>query len=188
MPYRKNDFVPGCYYHAYNRGIDSKNIFYSKENYNHFLRLCKKYNSKYQVEITAYCLMPNHFHLLLKQLNDIPISRFIQITLNAYVQALNKQINRTGPLFVGRFRHVLVDKEEYLLHVVRYIHLNPTKAKLTEKPEEWPYSDYQDWIYSDIKKSFINQHFQKLEGYEKFVKEYQREVLYVDLEKYYIDV
>ena len=89
---------------------------------------------------------------------------------------------------MGRFKHVLIDKEEYLLHVVRYIHLNPVKAKLIEKPDEWIYSDYQDWIHSNTKKFFINEHFQRSNEYEHFVKEYQHEVLNSDLERYYIDV
>ena len=132
------------YYHVYNRGVDSNLIFCHDKNYYHFLKLCEKYSSRYHVKIIAYCLMPNHFHLILYQQGPVPISRFIQVTLNAYVQAFNKQTNRRGPLFEGRFRHAIIDNEGYLLHVIRYIHLNPIKACLVKKPEEWPFSDYKN--------------------------------------------
>jgi len=210
MPYRKDDFSSGGYYHVYNRGIASNKIFYRDENYNYFLKLCEKYHSKYQGRMTAYCLMPNHFHLLLQQRGEIPISRFIQVSLNAYVQALNKQMQRKGPLFEGRFRHVLIDKEEYFIYLVRYIHLNPVKACLVDKPEEWPYSDYAEWIRiqspegskpsggfakseyfewtrSRKKESFVQDYFGGSGEYERFVTEYQDEVLNSNMERYLID-
>jgi len=187
MPYRKADFSSGDYYHVYNRGIASNKTFYRDENYHYFLRLCEKYQSKYQARMIAYCLMSNHFHLLLQQRGEIPISKFMQVTLNAYVQALNKQSDRKGPLFEGRFRHILIDKEEYLLHLVRYIHLNPVKAGLVKKPEEWPYSDYTGWVHSGKKEPFINEYFSGPDEYEKFVVEYKNENFNTELDKYFTD-
>ncbi len=84
----------------------------------------------YGVGILAYCLMPNHYHLLLRQETDRPFSDWIQQVFNGYVQAVNKELGRAGTLFQGRAKHVLVETNEQLVHVVRYIHLNPVKARL----------------------------------------------------------
>ena len=81
------------------------------------------------VDIVAWALMPNHYHFCLRQDTDRPISKFISVIFNAYVQAVNRQQNRAGTLFERRFRHVWVEQEEYLIHLCRYIHLNPVDRK-----------------------------------------------------------
>ncbi|MFQ5419579.1 MAG: transposase, partial [Anaerolineae bacterium] len=111
MPRRKNKFTTGHYYHIYNRGANRERIFFSKDNYLYFLKLLKKYSRKYQIAIIAYCLMPNHYHFLLRQDGETPISRFIGVLFNAYAQALNQQIGRSGALFEGRFKDVHVDND-----------------------------------------------------------------------------
>ncbi len=92
MALRGNVFAQGHYYHIFNRGVNHQNIFYSDENYKYCLRLIKKYIKKYFMTIIAYCLMPNHYHFVIRQDSDIPISKFINTLFNAYVQALNKKI------------------------------------------------------------------------------------------------
>ena len=94
----------------------------------------------------AYCLMPNHYHFLLRQETEVPLSKFISLLFNAYVQPVNRQQGRRGTLFERRFKHVWVDLEEYLVHLYRDIHLNPWKAKLVSQLEDWPYSNYLEWI------------------------------------------
>ncbi|OGX36841.1 MAG: hypothetical protein A3G91_02110 [Omnitrophica WOR_2 bacterium RIFCSPLOWO2_12_FULL_50_9] len=97
------------------------------------------------VEILAYCLMPTHVHLILKQLRDDGISQFMQNIQNSYTRFFNEKHRRKGPLWVGRFKSVLVDSDEYLLHLTRYIHLNPVSAGLAGTPKKWPYSSYHEY-------------------------------------------
>jgi len=177
MPYRKDAFIQGAFYHVYNRTIPGVPLFFVDDNYTYFLRLVQRCRKTYAAGVIAYCLMPNHFHFLLHQETDAPISRFVAALLNAYVQALNRQQGRRGPLFEGRFRHVCVDREEYLTHLCRYIHLNPVKAGLAEVPERWPYSDYCDWLgvrAGTLKDDeFIREHFGAPGAYRAFVESYR---------------
>ena len=179
MPRRENIFATGNYYHIYNRGAHRENIFFSEENFLHCLRLLRKYAQSYSVTVIAYCLMPNHYHFLLRQDGEVSLSKFINVVFNAYVQALNKQLGRKGTLFEGRFKHVLVDKDEYVLHLCRYIHLNPVKAGLVSRPEDWVYSNYREWI--DMRRGrlkdteFILSYFARPEDYQRFVMGYESE-------------
>ena len=144
MPYRGDAFTQGQYYHLYNRGAGKGKIFFNDGNYQYLLRLVKEYYQKHGATVIAYCLMPNHYHFLLRQETDEPLSEFMQVLFNAYVQALNLQQGRTGTLFEGRFKHRRVDQWEYLMILCRYIHLNPVKAKLVTRPEDWAYSNYRE--------------------------------------------
>jgi REP element-mobilizing transposase RayT len=177
MPRRKGSFVVGGYYHVFNRGIAGEMLFHSRDNYLHCLALLKRYIHEYGVSVIAYTLMPTHYHLLLKQLSTIPISRFISVLFNSYVQAFNLQHGRRGPLFEGRFKHVHIDNEEYLVHLCRYIHLNPVKAGLVKRLEDWPFSNYLDWIGIRegelIDPEFMGSYFRTASGYREFVIDYQ---------------
>jgi putative transposase len=180
MPYRGDVFVQDHYYHVYNRGAGRGLIFFNPDNYEHCLRLVKRYYDRYSVTVVAYCLMPNHYHLLLRQETDQPLSKFINVLFNAYVQAVNRQQDRKGTLFEGRFRHVWVDREEYLIHLCRYIHLNPVKAGLVAEIGDWPYSNYLEWIEQragtlkdDV---FIRDRFPTPEAYQRFVADGQDDV------------
>ena len=192
MPLRGDAFAKDHYYHIYNRGTGESRLFFSAENYEHCLRLVQRYRAKYGVTVIAYCFMPNHYHLLLRQDADEPMSRFISVVFNAYVQALNKEQNRKGTLFEGRFRHVWVNRDEYLTHLCRYIHLNPVKAGLVSEPHHWPYSNYAEWTEKRhgtlCDRSFIRQFFATAEDYRQFVADYQEEVLLQgQLAKYALD-
>lgn len=135
------------------------------------------------VEIIAYCLMPTHLHLILKQLKENGISSFMSNILNSYTRYFNTRHNRKGPLWEGRFKNVLVETDEQLFHLTRYVHLNPVTAYLINKPEEWPASSYQEYILKDIGKDRICKYDDILEiepaSYRKFVENmssYQREL------------
>ncbi len=179
MPYREDVFAQDHYYHIYNRAVDGGVLFFDPGNYEYFLRLVKRYYQRHGAAVIAYCLMPNHYHFLLRQETDAPLSKFINVLFNAYVQAVNQQQDRKGTLFEGRFRHVWVDREEYLVHLCRYIHLNPLKARLVTRLEDWPYSNYLEWIgqRSGILKDedFIYGRFPTAEAYQQFVADYQDE-------------
>ncbi len=117
MPYRNLEFTQGQYYHIYNRGAGRSKIFSVEENYKYLTRLVERNFKKYGISIIAYCFMPNHYHFLLRLETKLLLSKFINVLFNTYVQALNKQQNRTGALFEGRFKHILVDEWKYLIHL-----------------------------------------------------------------------
>jgi REP element-mobilizing transposase RayT len=179
MPYRADTFTQGQYYHIYNRGAGKGQIFFNEGNYEYLLRLVKQYYQKYGVMVIAYCLMPNHYHFLLRQETENSISKFIQVLFNSFAQGLNIQQERTGTLFEGRFRHKCVEKWEYLVTLCRYIHRNPVKARLVSQPEDWLYSNYQEWIglrNGDlVDKIFVQDHFPKPGDYIAFVNDLEDE-------------
>jgi REP element-mobilizing transposase RayT len=176
MPKRKVPFAPGNYYHIYNRGINKARIFFNGDNYKYCLRQVQRHREKYGAAIIAYCLMPNHYHFLLRQEGEQKLSRFISALFNGYVQAVNRQQDRSGPLFEGRFKNKHIDKESYLIHLCRYIHANPVRAGLVSAPEAWPYSNYREWIGlrsgTLIDHDFVDTFFPNREGYQTFVYDY----------------
>jgi len=175
MPNRGDIFAKDHYYHIYNRGASKGLLFYNPGNYEYLLTLIKGYAPKYGASVVAYCLMPNHYHFLLRQETDDPLSKFMNVLFNAYVQALNRQQDRKGTLFEGRFRHVWVDREEYLVYLCRYIHRNPVKARIVGRLEDWPYSNYLEWIgqrNGTLKdQAFISERFSNGEDYCLFVND-----------------
>jgi len=101
---------------------------------------------KQLVQIDSYCLMPTHFHLMVKQLEDEGISSFMSNLLNTYARYFNTKRKRKGPLWVGRYKAVHVTSDEQATHLTRYIHLNPTTANLVKKPQHWSYSSYAEFV------------------------------------------
>ena len=137
--------VAGQYYHVYNRGVNRQQIFSDKDNYDFLLRRIRQFLLDYELTFIAYCLMPNHYHFLIRVDSDDKLSPFIQRLFNSYTQAYNRQQKRSGTLFESRAKSKLVPEDKYLLHLVRYIHLNPVQAGLVENPGDWPYSNYLVW-------------------------------------------
>lgn len=148
MPRRDIPLVSGEYYHVYNRGNNRGDIFFEPENYTFFLRRLREYLVKQPpapVTIMAYCLMPNHFHLII-QPHDDDLSYHMQMFGISFAKAINDRYRRVGSLFQGTFKAKRVDRDEYLLHLSRYIHLNPVRAGLTARPEEWAFSSYREYV------------------------------------------
>jgi len=107
------------------------------------------------VKIVAYCIMTTHVHFLLKQLKMDGISTFMCLVLNSYTRYFNVKHQRKGPLWQGRFKNVLVKSDEQLLHLTRYIHLNPVTANLVKKPEQWIFSSYLEYLNQGSKNQII---------------------------------
>lgn len=163
-------------YHIFNRGVERRPIFTHKWEYRRALDTISYYRflespiryskyitlekkrriqllealltSKLQVDILAYCLMPNHFHLLLKQAADAGISRFVSKFCDSYSKYFNVKHDRVGPLFQGPFKAVRVESEEQLIHLSRYIHLNPTSSFLIKESEldSYPWSSLPEYL------------------------------------------
>ncbi len=139
-------FIPGGYYHLYNRGTRKQDIFKQEADYISYLGKVREYKEKYNVSVICYCLMPNHIHLLARQDKNGSISKFLQALHTSYSMRYNVKYNKEGHLFQGRFRRRQVDDDKYLLAVSSYIHLNPVMAGLINKLEDYPWSSYPDYI------------------------------------------
>jgi len=146
LPYRQIKFRADHYYHLYNRGINRQPIFFCDENWGYFIRRVRHYFLPELVVIVAYCLMPTHYHLLVYLRTDDLSRQIMQPFSLSYTKAINKQQGRVGSLFQGPFQATWIDRDEYLLHLSRYIHLNPVAAGLVERPDEWAFSSYRDYI------------------------------------------
>ena len=191
VPQRGNVFASGHYYHIYNRGAGRAPIFFNEQNFDYCLDLIARYRKSYGASIIAYCLMPNHYHLLLRQETDLPLSKFVGVVFNAYVQAVNQQQERTGTLFAGRFKHIWIDRDEYLIHLCRYIHLNPVSAHLVSQPAEWAFSNYREWIgqRSEVlcDERFMQEFVPIVGTYRVFVEDYHEQRAFDKLNPYLFD-
>lgn len=199
---RKIAFANNYYYHVFNRGIDRREVFTDKREFlravetlkyyrfsslkiklSRFLKLTEEEKSKLLsklaenklVEIISFCLMPNHFHFLLKQLQDNGISKFLANFTNSYTKYFNTKHERNGPLFQGLFKAVFVETDEQLVHLSRYIHLNPSTSSIIEidnlKDYQWSsFSEYLNLIKGEIcATEEILGFFKNAKTYEKFV-------------------
>ena len=194
---RKIDFANNEYYHIYNRGVDKRKVFLNNNDYIRFLHDLYEFNNqkkapeytriaKYNVgsltphiekesrkklvDIICFCLMPNHYHLILKQLIDKGISKFMHKLGTGYTNAFNLKHKRSGALFEGTFKAILIENETYLTHLSRYIHLNPVElkeknwkedgikdwSKINEFLDNYRYSSYLDYIGKKNFPSIIN--------------------------------
>jgi len=215
---RKIKFTTDYFYHIYNRGVDKRKIFLEKSNYYRFIRGLVEFNDenyvfnlgkrftrlpalsmsnaksnsrKLLVDITCFCLMPNHFHLVLKQIAENGISKFMQKLSMGYARYFNEKNKRSGSLFEGRFKAIFIEKEEYFLHLSRYIHLNPLELRYADWKKrgisnweeankflvQYRWSSYSDYIGRKNFSSIINRqallnYFREPSEYKKFVNEW----------------
>ncbi len=183
--------LAGHYYHIYNRGCNRENIFVTADNYIYLLQQVKRILPDSLISISAYCLMPNHYHFFLRSDSDDAASRFLQRLFNGYTQALNKQQKRSGTLSEGRAKSVEVTDDQYALHLCRYIHLNPVAAGLVQHPEDWLYSNYLEWIGKRpgtlIDREFVQHFYPRPSAYEEFILSTMDEALALKLRRYYLD-
>jgi putative transposase len=175
MPYRRVGFLADEYYHIYNRGTNFQPIFFERDNYLFFLRQLRQYLVPKAVEITAYCLMPTHYHILGRLVTD-DLSAHMQPFALSYTKAINRRFGRVGSLFQGRYKAIHVDRDAYLLHLSRYIHLNPVRAGLVQRPEDWEFSSYREFIGLRMgtlpKPEIVLGQFSPPGGYREFVEAY----------------
>jgi len=173
MPYRKLEFEPGHFYHIYNRGNNREQIFFESENYLFFLRRMRELHFTDCATVVAYCLMPNHYHYLI-QIKTSGFAALMQRLLLSYCKAINKRFGRTGALFQGRFQAIEVDRDEYLIHLSRYIHVNPVRANLVARAEDWAFSSYREYIGlrngTLPDPTAVLSHFATREDYRRFVE------------------
>jgi putative transposase len=183
--------VSGQYYHIYNRGVEKRDIFANDENYRFLLRRLREFLPDCPVTLIAYCLMPNHYHFLARAEEDDGIGPFLQRLFNSYTQAFNRQEKRSGTLFESRAKSVLIDGNSYLFHIARYVHLNPVRAGLTQRPEDWAHSNYLEFIGlrrgTLAESAFVREQFGTPDEYRKFVEDAIPAEIERRLEKYKLD-
>lgn len=167
-------FAPNTFHHVFNRGNGKRDIFLDEKDYQFFLFRLKeslfpeaplmvpiedgnhqgKTHTPYKRRILpagsftllTYCLMPNHFHFAIKQEGEVPISKLISKICTSYGKYFNKKYDTAGGLFQNAFKSVLVENDEQLLWLSAYIHNNPKTAGLVQKPIDWPYGSYPDYL------------------------------------------
>src|SRR5882724_1457672 len=132
----------GALYHVIARGNQRQKIFLKPSDQCRYLGILGQKAASHSIKIYAYCLMPNHIHLLLEQSSYCTLSRYMQGLQTAYTKYFNKAHRKSGHLFQGRYKAFLVERDSYLLELVRYIHLNPIRAKLEEKIGQYPWSSH----------------------------------------------
>lgn len=192
MPSRIIPFVNGQIYHIYNRGSEKRPIFDSRRDYQRFLKTVFYYQlggpkprfstfprlifkpdlSRKIVDLIAFCLMPNHFHLLIKQLGEGGITESISKLTNSYTKYFNTKYKRVGPLFQGEFKAVLVEGDEQLIHLSRYIHLNPFISYLIKDLDNFEWSSYQEYVNKSTgmcNKEEVMGFFKSPQEYKQFV-------------------
>lgn len=136
---------PGAYYHVMNRGNGREDIFKSDRDRERFLGYLGKAVERFAIVIHTYCLMKNHYHLLVET-PEANLSRAIQWVNVSYAAYYNRKRRRSGHLFQGRFKAILIDADEYLKHLSRYIHLNAVRAKIVVRPHDYKWSSYREFI------------------------------------------
>ena len=174
---------PGALYHVTLRSKDHQKIFFTDEDRIYLLSLLAEGVERFNCRIHAFCLMTDHLHLAV-QVGEIPLSRLMQNINFRYTRWINQSQKRTGPLFHGRFKAVLVDDDSYLLDLVRYIHLNPTRAGLCLDPKSYRWSSQQaycgmakiDWLTIDTVLTRFDPHARvAINRYQRFVVDALRE-------------
>ncbi len=210
-------FIENSFYHLYNRGVESREIFLDPQDHTTFLAILKRYLAPFvgesrpgfkqdkpslkshkqqmnlhdQVQLLAYCLMPNHFHLLVRQATPRGITALMRRVCVNYSMYFNRKYDRTGGLFESIYKAVLVENESQLLHLSRYIHLNPINLKLTRfgpvatmataSPHEYEYSSYSKYLQKQTLSWFDSQPILAMFGtgdnrhtsYQGFVEDYR---------------
>jgi len=144
---------PGAWYHVMNRGKKSEKIFHDRHDYQVFVDLLEESSEMWNIRVAAYCLMTNHYHILL-QTPDGNIARSMRHINGVYTQRFNRKHSCDGQLFRGRYKSILVSADSYLLQLVRYIHRNPVKAGIVSTPDDYPWSSHTGYL--SVEKSLIS--------------------------------
>jgi putative transposase len=173
---------PGAYYHIMNRGLSRRDIFSEDKGRGQFLDLLSDISRLWKIEIYAYCLMDNHYHLLV-QTPKGGLSRAMRHLDGIYTQKFNRSHHRDGPLFRGRYKAILIDAEEYFLSVVRYIHQNPVQAGVVSDMDRYRWSSHRGYLYQSERPQWLNtrsvlSRFGRLKEYREFMhSEMEKEVV-----------
>ncbi|MBF0280831.1 MAG: transposase [SAR324 cluster bacterium] len=168
-----------AFYHVILRGNGGQTIFFEEDDYRYFEKLLREGIQRYGHRLHGYCWMPNHVHMVI-QVADVPLSKIMQNLSFRYTRWFNHRQQRIGHLFQGRYKAILIDEDQYLWELLRYIHLNPVRARLVERPEDFRWSAHlcylgkiaQEWVTTDwVLPRFSKQAKRARKKYEAYVLE-----------------
>lgn len=178
-------YASDAFYHVYNRGVEKRRIFQDEEDYAVYLNLFKRYLSNHpvfdrsgreyehlkdRIELLCFCLMPNHYHLIIYVHDETAMTRLLQGVNTSYTAYFNKKYKRVGPLFQDRYKASNIFSDSYLLHISRYIHLNP------ENWQKWPYSSLSFYLGNKKAEWLSPERILELfegDDYQAFVSDYE---------------
>lgn len=187
MARRPRVFAPGLLYHVIVRGNQQRKTFRSEGDYEAYLDRLEYYRTRFRLRIYAYCLMPNHVHLLVET-SSAPLSKFMQGLQQSYTQYFNRRYRKVGHLFQGRYKAIICDKEKYLLALLRYIHLNPVRAGLVKRPEGYVHSGHLSYLSSGAAKIIDARPILRLIGGPKHCERFVLDGMSEDHNEAYYDV
>jgi REP element-mobilizing transposase RayT len=177
---------PGAFFHCINRGNQREAIYRDDGDYQFMLECLEEVSTRYGAKIHGYCLVPNHFHLLIQQ-QENSISTIMRSLTTRYAVQFNQKYRKVGHVFQGRFHGILCDQRRYLLELIRYIHLNPVRAKLVEQPQDWKWSSLtaylglarNEWLYQqEVLGLFGTQPKRKLLEFLSQVPDLSKKIVY----------
>ncbi len=187
------------YYHIYSRGVAKQLVFRDDQDYRYLLSLFKRYlsikptthkshsnypNFSKRLELIAYCLMPNHLHMLILQHDEYAMAKLMHTLLVSYCIYFNKKYERVGPVFQSRYKASLINERSYLEHISRYIHLNPSDW------QNYPYSSlpyYKQELQAEwLKLGYVMTMFNNVGDYIKFLEDYESRKAYLEAIKKYL--
>jgi REP element-mobilizing transposase RayT len=145
MARRPRLFAPGLLYHVIVRGNQRRKTFYDDQDYRVYLDRLARYRQRYGYTVHAYCLMPNHVHLLVES-GRSPLGKFMQGLQQSYSQYFNLRHRKVGHVFQGRYQAIVCQKDDYLLELLRYIHLNPVRSGLAKDLKDYAYSGHEAYL------------------------------------------
>ncbi|MBI2357475.1 MAG: transposase [Deltaproteobacteria bacterium] len=172
---------PGAVYHVMNRGGSRQKVFLDKQDYEAFLKTVGEIHDRWGVELFAYCVMGNHYHVCLRT-PEGNLSRVMRHLDGLYTQRFNRMHRRDGALFRGRYKAIVVDKDAYLAQVVRYIHLNPVEAGLVREPQAYGLSSHQFYLRPKEAPNWLRieevmSEFESIKAFHEFVLEGNEEAV-----------
>jgi len=174
------------FFHVMVQGINKKYIFEKSIDKEEYLSLLLRHKERFEITLLAYCIMDNHAHLLIYTDKTEEMSKYMRIVNSMFAKDYNRAINRVGYVFRDRFNSQYIDNKEYLLKCLRYIHMNPVKANIIARPEEYKYSTYNNFLKKDgiVNDKVINIIFDNDKDYlKKFMNISNEEIEVMDIDR-----
>jgi REP element-mobilizing transposase RayT len=183
MSNKPRDIIPDNFYHVYNRATERRTMFYSDKDYEYFIKKALFFKEKTNIKILAYCVLPNHWHFLLKEtkkstskVNFSGASKFISLLSNSYTKYFNLNKNHSGRILQGPFKSKLVRDDNYLHNLIAYINLNHLKHKITKNIDDWSYTSHHDYLYQAKFNLIDKDYLIDFKGYKYSVDDYIKRI------------
>ena len=171
------NFISGSYYHLFNHAAADGNLYKDDDDFARFISTLNLHLRKPDFSLIAYCLLPSHFHLLVRQDGDLQVFKSFYLVSASYARYFNKKYNTWGSIYRGKLQHQIIQDAKQLMQTCVYIHRNPLEAGIVDKLDDWLWSDYPEWVGSrngamfdpEVRAMF----FSSAQGYLDFMLEYK---------------